>query len=126
MPIGPSGNINLYTRPRIKNPDGSVSTVRSMSFGDSGKEILVPTTDEKTGKGILSNRDAIEQYYKTKKHLGIFSTPDEATEQGEKLHNAFERGDYDVPLASSRKGIAPDKLSSILARFLRLGPTGVE
>jgi len=36
------GNINLFNRPVVRNNDGSISTVRSMSFNDNGREILVP------------------------------------------------------------------------------------
>jgi hypothetical protein len=126
--IGPTfepGNINLYSRPRVRNPDNSTSTVNSMSFGEDNREILIPTVEE-YGSGILSDEDAIKQYYRTKKHLGMFRTPDEATAYAKRLHDAYARGDFDVPLASSRKSIDPTQFGKVLERYLRKGPTGLE
>lgn len=84
------GNINLKTRPIVKNPDGSISTVRSMSFGVDGKEILVPTVSD-DGR-IMSDEEAIRNYRRTGKHLGIFSDPDSATAYAERLHNDYANG----------------------------------
>jgi len=89
------GNINLYRRPKVLNPDGSISTVRSMSFEDNGKEVLVPTVSD-DGR-ILSDDEAIENYYKTGQHLGIFADPDSATAFAEQLHNDYASGKYDMP-----------------------------
>ena len=80
------GNIDLHNRPVVRNPDGSISTVRSMSANFDGREYLIPTVAA-DGSGILSDEDAIQQYRRTGQHLGVFDTPDNATAYAESLHN---------------------------------------
>lgn len=84
------GNIDLYHRPTVKNEDGSVSTVRSMSFHDENQdsetytlEVLIPTV---VGNKILSDEAAIEHYYESGEYLGYFLTPEEATAYALQLH----------------------------------------
>jgi hypothetical protein len=74
----------------VLNPDGSTSSVRSMSFGDdSGREVLVPTvTDD--GR-IASDDEAIQQYAKTGRTLGRFGSPDEADAFAQALHESEAR-----------------------------------
>jgi len=77
------GNIDVSKLPAVRNPDGTVSTVRSMSINVDGKEVLIPTV---INGRIVSDKDAINQYMRTGRHLGIFDTPESATTYAQKLH----------------------------------------
>ena len=78
------GNLDLAKRPLVRNPDGTISTVRSMSVNFGNGEVLIPTVSD-DGR-ILSNEDAIAQYQRSGGHLGIFDTPENATTYAEQLH----------------------------------------
>lgn len=84
-----AGNIDLYKRPQVKNADGSISTVRSMSFNDGQNEVLIPTVSN-DGR-ILSDDDAIDNYFQTGQYLGKFKTVDEANNYAQRLHNEQDR-----------------------------------
>lgn len=79
------GNIDLNSRPVVRNSDGTISTVRSMSFEEDGREVLVPTVSD-DGR-ILDDEAAIAQYRRTGRHLGKFSSSDAATRYADELHN---------------------------------------
>ena len=101
------GNIDLYSKPRVDNGDGTYSTVRSMSFGDDqGREILIPTVSD-DGR-IMSADEAVQNYFDTGKHLGIFNSPEAATAYAERLHDLQEqyyRQDEPGGFASLFKGL---------------------
>ncbi len=78
------GNIDIFNRPIHKNKDGSISTVRSISFNEDGKEILIPTISD-NGQ-LLTLEQAIDLYHKTGKYLGKFNSVAEADKYAVALH----------------------------------------
>jgi len=82
------GNINLRTRPIVRNRDGSYSTVRSISISDGGRTILIPTV---VGRRVVSNQEAIRTYRRTGQHLGVFSSEAAAERYARQLHEAQAR-----------------------------------
>lgn len=88
-----AGNIDLYNRPQYRNPDGSVSTVDSMSFNDNGQEVLIPTVGFGAyGQPVrMTDDQAMQRYYDTGEYLGRFNSIPEADRYAEALHNAQAR-----------------------------------
>lgn len=83
------GNIDVHNRPKHKNPDGSISTVRSISVGTDRGEVLIPTiADDGT---LLTNRQAIQLFQATGRHLGIYNSPANATRAAQALHEQQAR-----------------------------------
>lgn len=77
------GNIDLRHRELAFNPDGSVSTVRSITIGTDKGQVLIPTVVN--GK-VVSDPAAIQHYQATGKHLGIFANNDAAENYAQRLH----------------------------------------
>lgn len=86
-----AGNIDLQSRPIVHNEDGSLSSVRSMSFNDGpNREVLVPTVSD-DGR-IVSNQEAVNQYRRTGRHLGVFTDPMSADDYANRLHLDYAEG----------------------------------
>lgn len=108
-----AGNIDLTNRPRVRNADGSISTVRSASFNMDGKEVLLPTVSE-DGR-IMSDDEAVAQYRKTGRYLGKFNTVKEADAYAERLHNDQAKT-LESPMAKKHKPPhKPDAIDRMMA-----------
>jgi len=66
-----AGNIDLSKRPVLKNTDGSISTLRSITIEEDGKAVLIPTIQD--GKQ-LTPEQAVNYYKRTGQNLGVFKT----------------------------------------------------
>jgi hypothetical protein len=77
------GNIDLSTRGAVKNADGSISTIKSMSFNENGRQTLIPTIDPEGRE--MTEHEAIERYLGTGEHLGKFDSSDSATAYAKRL-----------------------------------------
>lgn len=66
------------------------STVYSSSFTDEhGRNVLIPTVIPDTARGgwyIASFPEAVNHYYRTGEHLGMFATPEDADKYAQALH----------------------------------------
>lgn len=82
------GNIDLSKRRRVRNPHGGYSTVLSKSFQIDGKEVLLPLVE---GDRIVKDHEAVENYVRTGKHLGKFSSARHADRYATSLHFQQQR-----------------------------------
>lgn len=69
---------------KLFNPDGTVSTVRTISFDEDGVEVLIPTV---VGGKLLTNEQAVELFRRSGRHFGKFSSVQRANDFAAKLHD---------------------------------------
>jgi hypothetical protein len=84
-----NGNIDLLNRPVVYNIDNSFSTVLSISINIDNIEIIIPLIDEQGN--VLNEQEAIQLYLSTGKHLGKYTTVQEAINEAIKIHNEQEK-----------------------------------
>ena len=79
------GNIDLLHRPKVKNPDGSYSTVFSMGVGiENGYTMNIPRV---INGQVVSPEEAKKYSRETGQHLGIYRTQEAAKKAAEQLHD---------------------------------------
>lgn len=83
------GNIDATKQPQVRNPDGTVSTVDSISIDVGGHEVLIPrvTPDGRH----LTTPQAIAEFRRTGRNLGTFKDIPSADAYGEALHESEAR-----------------------------------
>ena len=83
------GNVDLKKRSKVQNADGSYSTVRTIGIEiDGGRHVNIPTVIN--GK-VVSNEEAVKHFKKTRQHLGIYKSRDEADAAAQLLHIQQEK-----------------------------------
>lgn len=82
------GNLPTDIRERVTNPDGSISTVRTISIGTDAGEVLIPTV---INGRVVSDDEAVEHFRRTGENFGTFSTPADATAYAQQLHRQHEQ-----------------------------------
>ena len=78
-----AGNLDLNARPTVRNPDGSISTVRTITVTDPRGAWLLPTV---IGNQVVSNEAAIAHWRSTGQNLGLFDTEENADAYAQALH----------------------------------------
>lgn len=119
MKILEPGNINLNNRPRVKLPNGQIATVRTIGVNFDGREYVIPTISD-DGR-VMSRREAEDQFRKTGRHFGAFSSVGEATAFAQQLHKDQER--MIMPPANRFQQFAP-KPANRFVQFQGLAPKG--
>jgi len=110
-----TGNIDLGAREQVPVPGGH-ATIRSLGITDrdSGREMLTPSAVN--GK-ILSNRGAMDNYYKTGKHLGSFNSIAESNKRAVELSNYM--GDTYKPKLPDAKDIqVPERKRTLASKAM--------
>jgi hypothetical protein len=122
------GNIDLTDRPQVKNKDGSISTVRSITIEEDGRYIVIPTV---TPWGeIISDKEAVDLYHEEYEHLGVFKTQKQADKFAQQLHESEARklSGEEEP---TKERVAPSidsvqyNLSQVLNQIDVAGRTGI-
>lgn len=81
-PVVP-GNIDLDHRVVVQNDDGFISTERSFSVSIDSLEVLLPTV---VHGEVLTEDEAVEYFFRTGEHLGMFATVEEVEAYAVALH----------------------------------------
>lgn len=114
-----AGNIDPSKRPVVRNPDGSISTVRTISVGFDNGEVLIPTVSP-DGR-ILSDDDAIKLYQQTGQNFGTFRNPDAATMFARQLHDGQADMYGNQPTQAAQQPVGKQITLNVNGRKVKVG-----
>jgi hypothetical protein len=103
----PGGLLTPYTAspwdyqkfPKVKNPDGSFSNVKTASYNIDGKEVLLPTmAGGKNLRRVKPDRSVddaavLQRFRDTGEHFGIFDKPESAQSFATQLEAEMQQGE---------------------------------
>ena len=106
------GNIDLNARPVVRNSDGSYSTVDTVTWEVDGEFVNIPTViyveDQEINGEYVSEGwvhvdadQALEHYYETGEHLGIYSSEEAAVKAARQL-SKDQADQYDAKAAATK------------------------
>lgn len=81
------GNLDPFDRPLVPRQDGEPGfhTALTFSIGTDKGEVLIPQVYD--GK-VHTQEEAVQHYYQTGQHFGIFASPEDADRYSQQLHEA--------------------------------------
>ena len=119
-PFFGQGNIDLNNRPIVHNPDGSISTVFSMTFTEpDGSSVLVPGVRAGLDRQMTPD-EALAWYQKTGEYLGKFKTDAEAEQYANTLHDD-QATQYDKPSLSLKDLAISAGQNALMGGLFHLG-----
>ena len=119
-PFFGQGNIDLNNRPIVHNPDGSISTVFSMTFTEpDGSSVLVPGVRAGLDRQMTPD-EALAWYQKTGEYLGKFKTDAEAEQYANTLHDD-QATQYDKPSLSLKDLAISAGQNALIGGLFHLG-----
>lgn len=98
--------LDTTKQPTVKNEDGTQSTVSTMGFDIDGKYVNLPTISPEGAR--LTPAQAVEQYRKTGKHLGIFNNRAEGDAAAQETHLSEEKRISALPQAGAAQAETPE------------------
>ena len=80
--------ISMFNRPKVHNPEASVSTTVTMSgTNKAGKEVVIPTVYDGQHNHPMA---AVQRYRNTGKHFGKFNSIEEMEQWQKQAHQRQE------------------------------------
>jgi hypothetical protein len=114
--------------PKVRNPDGSFSNVKTTSFNIDGQEVLLPTMvggknlRQIKPDGSVDDSQVIQRYRDTGEHFGTFDSPESANAFADKVERLMQREGAQPPSSPAAQGALN---STAVGRVMRAFGSGL-